>query len=67
MLVLNRSIPDLAFVWKDGRRTIFAPFPTPKEWERHVKQARERCEMAHLVQLPSTALDKIAELISQEG
>jgi hypothetical protein len=62
-LALNQDIPEVVFVWDDGRRTTFAPFE-PKEWRRH-KDANE-AKPQHIVQLPGKSVAKIAALIAEE-
>lgn len=54
-LVVYRDVPQVDFVWRDGRRTIFAPDP-------HDADARGTTRVA---ELSGVALSKVADLIAR--
>lgn len=54
-LEVAQDVPEVAFVWKDGRRTVFAP-PLP-----------DAVEMTRFTRLPGKSLDKIAALIERDA
>ena len=63
-LELDQNVPEISFVWRNGRRTIFAPF-TPDERDRRVAEVSE-AGLSHAVKLPSVSVEKIAGLLKTE-
>jgi hypothetical protein len=59
-LELNRDIPEFAFAWDDGRRTIYAPFATPKDWRRRLAELAKIGISQTKYCLPGAAVEKIA-------